>query len=67
MQRDHRDLGLILMSDRVHFHISGPDSEGPLYNFDGYSGSISDLDSWVQDEINNGLGKSVEAPEWRFF
>ena len=46
------------MSDRVHFHMSGPDSDGPLYQLGpGYSGAISDLDTWVQNEINTGLGK----------
>lgn len=56
IERDYRDLGLIIMSDRVHFHMSGPDSDGPLYHLaDDYSGAISDLDTWVQDEINDGL------------
>ena len=61
-QREHRDLGLIIMSDRVHFHMSGLDSDGPLYQLDpGYSGAISDLDTWVQDEINTGLGKLLRC------
>lgn len=55
-ERDHRDLGLILMPDRVHFHMSGPDSTGPLYQMDsGYSGDIFDLESWVEEQINAGL------------
>lgn len=62
LEREHRDLGLIIMSDRVHFHMSGPDSDGPLYQLDpGYSGAISDLDTWVQDEINTGLEPNANS------
>lgn len=56
VEREHRDLGLILMSDRVHFHMSGADSVSPLYQLDpGYTGDVTDIESWAQEEINRGL------------
>ena len=45
------------MSDRVHFHMSAPDSEGPVYKLlDPSSALFSTFDAWVQEEINIGLG-----------
>ena len=48
------------MSDRVHFHMSGADSVSPLYQLDpGYTGDVTDIESWAQEEINRGLGNKL--------
>lgn len=54
VEREIRDLVVIIKSDKVHAHMSGPTSSGPSVTQDGYSG-IGDVTSWAAAKINEGL------------
>ena len=56
LQRIQRDLGIIMMRDRVHVHMTGADDMGPHYSVDGFAGmDTATFITWAQDAINEGI------------
>lgn len=54
LEREMRDLHVSLSSDRVHFHMSGPEAVGPSFTVQGIPG-IDNPSAWAKEKINQGL------------
>ncbi|XP_041364851.1 uncharacterized protein LOC121380136 [Gigantopelta aegis] len=55
-ERAERDFGLVMMSDRVHIHMTEADGGGVFLGVDGYTGSeAGNFENWAWQQIDNGL------------
>ncbi|XP_064638416.1 uncharacterized protein LOC135494385 [Lineus longissimus] len=54
-----RDLGVVLMSDKVNIHMRGTTDEQPYYASDGGSMSTAAFQSWCGDRIDEGLAPNT--------
>lgn len=57
-QREQRDMVTIVHDSYVEFYMAGPGSMGHVLTDRRTGGAMTDTQMWVQNKINEGLGKS---------
>jgi len=53
-QKIQRDIGVILLPDSVHIHMTGSNDTGPYFS----SSVMASFGSWAKERIDEGLGKT---------
>ena len=50
-------LGIVMMADKVHLHMTGSVDSGAYFGVDGYTGkTTAEFQSWADEQVNAALG-----------